>query len=52
MHFLNKGFLKNFSTAEEQNAKFIPQLGQIDSEGYEKNGCSTLNMTRDILKDK
>ena len=52
MQFFNKGFLKNFSTAEEQNPKFKPQLRQIDSEEHAKYGCSTPNMKRDILKNK
>ena len=50
MQIFNKGFLKNFLTAEEQKPKFKPPLGQIDSEGHAKYGCSTSNMKRDILK--
>ena len=52
MQISNNGFLKIFSTAEEQKSKFKPQLRQIDSEGHAKYGCSTPNMKRDILKYK
>ena len=50
--FKKTGSLKNFSTAEEQKLKFIPQLRPIDSEGHVKNGCSTPNVKRDIFKDR
>ena len=50
MQFFNKGFLKNFSTAEEEEPKFKPKLRQIDSEGHAKYGRSTPNMKRVILK--
>ena len=50
MQIFNNGFLKNFSTAEEQKPKFKPRLRQIDSERHAKWGCSTPNMKRDILK--
>ena len=52
MQIFNKDFLKNFLTAEEQKPKVKPQLGQIDSEGHAKYGCSTPNMKLDILKNK
>ena len=50
MQIFNKDFLKNFLSAEEQRPKFKPFLGQIDSEGHAKYGCSTPNMKQDILK--
>ena len=50
MQIFNKGFLKNFSTAEEQKPKLKSQLRQIDSEWHAKYGCSTPNMKRDIFK--
>ena len=52
MQIFNKNFLKNFLTAEAQKPKLKPQLGQIDSEGNAKYGCSTPYMKRDILKNK
>ena len=52
MQSFNEDFLKNFLTAEEQKSKLKPQLGQIDSEGHAKYGCSARNMKRDIFKNK
>ena len=52
MQIFNKDFLKNFLTAEEQKPKLKPKLGQIDSEGHAKYGCSTPHRKRDILKNK
>ena len=52
MQIFNKDFLKKFLTPEEQKPKFKPQLGQIDSGGHAKYGCSTPNMKLDILKNK
>ena len=49
MQIFNIGFLKNFSTAEEQKPKFEPQFRQ-NSEGHAKYGCSTPSMKRDVLK--
>ena len=49
MQIFNKGFLKNFSTAEEQKPKFNPQLRQIDWEGHATYGCSTPTMKWDIF---
>ena len=50
MQIFTKDFLKNFSTAEEQEPQIKPQLRQIDSEGHEKYGYSTPRMKQDILK--
>ena len=50
IQIFNKGFLKNFSVAEEQKPKFKHQLRQTDPEGHAKYGCSTPNMQRYILK--
>ena len=52
MQIFNKDFLKNFLTAEEQKPKLKPKLGQIDSEGHAKYGCSTPHVKRDILKNE
>ena len=52
MRIFNKDFLENFLTAEEQKPKLKSQLGQIDSEGHAKYGCSAPNMKRDIFKNK
>ena len=44
MQIFNKGFVKNFSTVEEQKPKIKPpQLRQVDSEGHAKYGNSALS---------
>ena len=50
MQIFHKGFLKNFSTAEEQKPNIKPQLRQIDTEGHARYGNSTPSMQRDIFK--